>query len=141
MSDAKPTNLFRNQNMKAKQHGRLHPYWSRLNSLEDTCVPAVDQPDANENSVTISTQGRPSLQGSQSSRSISNDDRQTELTQSAAKSMEIQYLVHEFTTLLNDSIRIADSVYSVCLLETQIGLLIQAQKLATVQKLFVTLIV
>jgi hypothetical protein len=91
--------------------------------------------------VTISTQGRPSLQGSQSSRSISNDDRQTELTQSAAKSMEIQYLVHEFTTLLNDSIRIADSVYSVCLLETQIGLLIQAQKLATVQKLFVTLIV
>jgi hypothetical protein len=49
------------------------------------------------------------------------------------KPLEIQELVHRFATLLNDSIRIAETAYSVCLLETQVGVLFQAQKIAKVR--------
>jgi hypothetical protein len=44
-------------------------------------------------------------------------------------------------TLLNDSIRIAETAYSVCLLETQISVLIQAQKIAKVRTFLMMLIV
>ncbi len=70
--------------------------------------------------------------GSESCQSISNSSNQNELPAVNAKFLQIQELVHTFATLLNDSIRIAETAYSVCLLDTQIGVLFQAQKIAKV---------
>jgi hypothetical protein len=127
----------RQPNKRAKR--RLHPYWGIPNSQEnpsdnqDSCpkTPFAETND-HENSVTISTQGRQSMLGSESCQSISNSSNQNELPAVNAKFLQIQELVHTFATLLNDSIRIAETAYSVCLLDTQIGVLFQAQKIAKV---------
>jgi len=90
-----------------------------------------------ENSLTISTQERHSLQGSHSSQSIfrdSNPNRRHQFAHQAHdKSLEIQSLVHRFSALLNDSMRIAETAYSVVLLDTQMGVLFQAKKIAQVR--------
>jgi hypothetical protein len=124
---------------RAKHLGRLHPYWGGLNSQDDHCENRENSPElvphieGDEKSVTISTQGRQSLRDCESCESISNSNHQKEFSDlEDSKSIEIQNLVHKFSTLLNDSIRTAETAYSVCLLETQIGALYQAQKIAKV---------
>jgi hypothetical protein len=126
----------RQPNKRAKR--RLHPYWGVPNSQDDPSDNQDSSPkmfaetNDEENSVTISTQGRRSMLGSESCQSISNLSNQNQLPPVNAKSLEIQELVHTFATLLNDSIRIAETAYSVCLLDTQIGVLFQAQRIAKV---------
>ncbi len=124
---------------RAKQLGRLHPYWGAPNSQDDICgnqdssLQILSRTDDDENSVTTSTQGKRSLMGTEYSQSISNFRNENKLPdQMQIKSLEIQDLIHRFSTLLNDSIRIAETAYSVCLLDTQIGVLFQAQKVAKV---------
>jgi hypothetical protein len=138
MSDAFPINSDWVPKKRAKNFGRLHPYWGGLNGQDDQfdiqeTSPALTRIDDDEKSVTISTQGRQSLRGCESCESISNSNHQNQSSElEDAKSLQVQNLIHKFSTLLNDSIRTAETAYSVCLLETQIGALIQAQKIAQV---------
>ena len=142
MGDTLPTNSAAQPQKKAKHMKRLHPYWGGQNDEDpaenqETSSQIFSQTDDIENSLTISTQGRQSLLESEGCcHSISNTNYQSPGSQlphlESSKSLEIQALVHEFSTLLNDSIRIAETAYSVCLLDTQIGVLIQAQKIAKV---------
>ena len=130
MGDNLQTNSGCLPKKRAKQI--LHPNYGGINRDEkpdDDQTPntqAYSRTD-DENSVTISTQERQSLQGSHSSQSIfreSNPNHQYHFSHPAnEKSLEIQGLVHQFSTLLNDSIRIAETAYSVFLLENQIGAL------------------
>ena len=130
MGDNLQTNSGCLPKKRAKQI--LHPNYGGINRDEkpdDDQTPntqAYSRTD-DENSVTISTQERQSLQGSHSSQSIfreSNPNHQYHFSHPAnEKSLEIQGLVHQFSTLLNDSIRIAETAYSVVLLENQVGAL------------------
>jgi hypothetical protein len=139
MGDTLPTNSAAQPQKKVKHLKRLHPYWGGQNEEDPTenqesSSQMLSQTDDIENSLTISTQGRQTVLESEGyCHSISNTNYQSQLPHlESSKSLEIQALVHEFSTLLNDSIRIAETAYSVCLLETQIGVLIQAQKIAKV---------
>jgi hypothetical protein len=139
MGDTLPTNSAARPQKKVKHSKRLHPYWGGQNEEDpaenqESSSQILSQTDDVENSLTISTQGRQSLLESEGCcHSISNTNYQSQLPHlESSKSLEIQALVHEFSTLLNDSIRIAETAYSVCLLDTQIGVLIQAQKIAKV---------
>jgi hypothetical protein len=146
MGDTNPRISDCHPKKRAKHLGRLHPYWGGPNSQDDnsenreSSPKITSHPDDDEKSVTISTQGRRSMLGSESCQSISNSSNQNQLPPLNAKSLEIQELVHTFATLLNDSIRIAETAYSVCLLETQISVLIQAQKIAKVRTFLMMLI-
>lgn len=143
MNDTFLMSLACQPNKRAKQFGRLHPYWGAPSSQgdpfenQDSSPPTFAPTDGDENSETISTQERQSLLTSESCKSISNSSHQNQLPHSMnTKPLEIQELVHRFATLLNDSIRIAETAYSVCLLETQVGVLFQAQKIAKVRSNF-----
>ncbi len=125
------------QNKRAKQLGRLHPYWGAPNSQDDisgnqdSSLQILSRTDDDENSVTTSTQGKRSLL--ESSQSISNSRNEKILAdQMQIKSVEIQHLIERYSALLSDSIRIAQTACSVCLLDTQIGVLLQAQKVLQV---------
>ena len=142
MGDTNPRILDCHPKKRAKHLGRLHPYWGGPNSQDDNSENRESSPkmtshlDDDEKSVTISTQGRQSLHECESCESVSNSNHQNQLSALAeTKSLEIQHLIQQFSTLLNDSIRIAESAYSVCLLETQVGALIQAQKIAKVRRI------
>ena len=128
---------------RAKQIGQLHPNYGGIHREDLTSDNQMPNTQAfshtdDENSLTISTQGRQSLQGSHSSQSIfrdSNPNHRHQFSHPAHdKSLEIQSLVHQFSTLLNDSLRIAETAYSVILLDTQLGVLFQAQKIAKVRR-------
>ena len=142
MGDTNPRISDCHPKKRAKHLGRLHPYWGGPNSQDDNSENRESSPkitshlDDDEKSVTISTQGRQSLHECESCESISNSNHQNQLSDLAeTKSLEIHDLIQQFSTLLNDSIRIAESAYSVCLLETQIGALVQAQKIAKVRRI------
>ena len=124
-------------NKRAKQLGRLHPYWGAPNSQDDisenqdSSLQILSRTDDDENSVTTSTQGKRSLL--ESSQSISNSRNEKILPdQMQINSVEIQHLIERYSALLSDSVRIARTACSVCLLETQIGVLLQAQKVLQV---------